>query len=145
MSSHVGASIPPWLQGHIMQFQKTQDELQSIRMQKQHLEGEKMETARTLEELKRTGDDEVVFKFAGTVMIRTTKPKMIEELEERQELGKTRMTVISKQESRLAESLKEQEAKITGLLQNSGGLQRPPSGGPPQPPPAPPPPPQQQP
>lgn len=144
MSSNAaaGTPIPPWIQNQIMQFQKTQNELQSIRIQKQHLEGEGQELVRTLEELRKT-DEDAVFKFAGTAMIKTAKPKMIEELEERQELGKTRLVVISKQEARLSETLKEQETKITNMIQNIN------AGRPQQSPPGPPassiPPPSQQP
>lgn len=108
--------MPPWLQEQLMKMQQTQQNLQSIMTQKQHLEIEKAETEKALEELKKAGDDDAVFKHAGTVLIKSTKKEMIDELEEKQEMAKTRATVLAKQEDRVKESLKEQEAKITELM-----------------------------
>lgn len=138
--SMMGASqpqVPPWLQKQIEGFQKTQQEIQMIAMQKQQLEAEKVSTVRTLEELKKAKDDETVFKFAGSIMIKTTKTEMISEMEERQELAKTRSTVMKKQEERLIEVLKKQEADITQSMRTG----MPPSSASSAPPPPPPPPP----
>ena len=59
---------------------------------------------------------------------------MIEDLEERKELAKTRSTVLSKQEEQVKQSLKEQESKITEMMkgQTSGtaGTQAPPTNPP---------------
>ena len=122
--------IPPWLQEQVAKFQKTQQELQMISMQKQQLESEKVNVSRTLDELKKASDDETVYKFAGSVLIRTTRANMLSELEERQELANTRSAVTGKQESRLLESLKEQEAKITEAMRR-GMAQSPPPSPPP--------------
>ena len=45
--------MPPWLQEQLMKMQQTQQNLQSIMTQKQHLEIEKAETEKALEELKK--------------------------------------------------------------------------------------------
>ena len=113
--------IPPWLREQFEKYQKTQQDLQSIAMQRQHLEAEKINAERTLDELKKAADDETVFKIAGNVMVKTTKQGMVAELEERQELAGTRATVTGKQEARLVESLKEQEAKITQAMKSGPG------------------------
>ena len=117
--------IPPWLQEQVAKFQKTQQELQMISMQKQQLESEKVNVSRTLDELKKASDEETVYKFAGSVLIKTTRTSMLSELEERQELANTRSAVTGKQESRLVESLKEQETKITEAMRR--GMTQPPS------------------
>jgi len=88
-------------------------------MQKQQLESEKLETEKALEELKKTGDDELVFKHAGTIMIKSNKKDLIEELEEQVELAKTKASLLVKQEERLKTTLKEQETKIQEMIQNS--------------------------
>ena len=111
--------MPPWLQEQIMKLQQTQQNLQSIMTQKQHLEMEKAETAKALEELKKVADGDTVFKHAGTVLIKSTKKELIDELEEKQEMAKTRVTVLEKQETRVKESLKEQESKITEMMKGS--------------------------
>jgi len=118
------SQMPPWLQEQIMKLQQSQQNLQSVMTQKQHLEMEKAETAKALDELKKVTDNDAVFKQAGTVLIKSTKQELIDELEERAELAKTRVTVLNKQEIRLKESLKEQETKITEMMK--GGSTNPP-------------------
>jgi len=115
--------MPPWLQEQLMKMQQSQQNLQSIMTQKQHLEMEKIETEKALEELKKITDDDTVYKHAGSILIKSTKQELIDELEERKELAKTRSTVLEKQESRIKESLKEQEAKINEMMRGpvSGG------------------------
>ena len=108
--------MPPWLQEQMMKLQQSQQNLQSVMNQKQHLEMEKAETAKALDELKKVTDSDAVFKQAGTVLIKSTKQELIDELEERAEMAKTRVTVLDKQEIRLKESLKEQETKITEMM-----------------------------
>jgi prefoldin beta subunit len=110
--------MPPWLQEQIMKLQQSQQNLQSIMTQRQHLEMEKAETEKALEELKKIADDDSVFKQAGTVLIKSDKKTLVDELEEKVELSKTRSTVLEKQEIRVKDSLKEQEAKITEMMKS---------------------------
>ena len=121
--------MPPWLQEQIMKMQQSQQSLQSVMQQKQHLEIENAETGKALEELRKVADGDAVYKQTGTVLIKSKKQELIDELEERIELSKTRAVVLEKQETRLKETLKEQEAKITEQMK--GG----PAGAPPNPPP----------
>ena len=118
--------MPPWLQEQIGKLQQSQQNLQSIMTQRQHLEMEKAETEKALEELKKIADDDSVFKQAGTVWIKSNKKTLVDELEEKIELAKTRSTVLEKQEVRVKESLKEQEAKITEMMK-SGATPPPPA------------------
>jgi len=104
--------IPPLVQEQLAKLQQTQQNLQSILMQKQQLESEKHETEKALEELKKASDDESVFKHAGTIMIKSNKKDLIDELEEHIELAKTKASLLVKQEERLKIALKEQETKI---------------------------------
>jgi len=121
--------MPPWLQEQIMKMQQSQQSLQSVITQKQHLDIEKAETEKALEELKKVADGDAVFKQAGTVLIKSKKQELIDELEERIEMTKTRSTVLEKQETRLKETLKEQETKITEMMK-SGSANTPPNSPP---------------
>jgi len=116
--------IPPWLQEQVGRMQQLQQNLQSIMMQKQHLESEHLETERALELLQKANDDDIVYKTAGSILVKTTKSVLVSELEEKKELANTRVTVLSKQEVRVKENLKEAETKIREMLK-----------GPPPPPP----------
>ena len=111
--------MPPWLQEQLMKMQQSQQNLQAIMQQKQQIQMEKIETEKSLEELKKASDEDTVYKQAGSILIKSSKKELIDELEERQELTKTRSTVLEKQETRLKESLKEQEAKITEMMKGN--------------------------
>jgi prefoldin beta subunit len=111
-----GQQIPPWLQEQLAKMQQSQQNLQSIMAQKQQLDIEQLEADKALEELKKAGDDDTVYKHAGSILIRSNKKDLISDLEERKELTKTRLTVLVKQEERVKESLKEQEAKINEMM-----------------------------
>ncbi|TBR07277.1 MAG: prefoldin subunit beta [Candidatus Nitrosotenuis sp.] len=111
-----GQQIPPWLQEQIMKLQQSQQNLQSIMAQKQQLEMEQIESDRALEELKKIADTDPAYKHAGSLLIKSTKAALIAELEERKELGTTRVTVLTKQEARVKESIKEQETKINEMM-----------------------------
>ena len=113
--------IPPLVQEQLAKLQQTQQNFQSILMQKQQLESERLETEKALEELKKATDDESVFKHAGTIMIKSNKKDLIDELEEQIELAKTKASLLVKQEERLKINLKEQETKIQEMLKNSSG------------------------
>ena len=118
--------IPPLVQEHLARLQQTQQNFQSIMMQKQQLESEKLETEKALEELKKASDDESVFKHAGTIMIKSNKKDLIDELEEHVELTKTKSSLLVKQEERLKTTLKEQETKIQEIMKNPSTNTNPP-------------------
>ena len=118
--------IPPVVQEQLAKLQQTQQNFQSIMMQKQQLESEKLETEKALEELKKAGDDESVFKHAGTIMIKSNKKDLIDELEEHVELAKTKASLLVKQEERLKITLKEQETKIQEMMKNPSTNTNPP-------------------
>jgi prefoldin beta subunit len=80
------------------------------------LELEQLETEKALEEITKAADDTIVYKHAGSILIKSNKKDLISELEEKKELAKTRVTVLSKQEQRIKESLKEQETKINEMI-----------------------------
>ena len=117
--------IPPMVQEQLAQFQQTQQNFQSILMQKQQLESQKLETEKALEELKKASDDEAVFKHAGTIMIKSNKKELLEELEEQMELAKTKASLLAKQEDRLKVTLQEQETKIQEMMKGSSTSTKP--------------------
>ena len=80
-----GQQMPPWLQEQITKMQQSQQNLQSILAQKQQVEMENTESERALEELQKANDDDQVFKFAGSILIKSDKKTLIEELEENNE------------------------------------------------------------
>ena len=108
--------LPPWLREQVSRMQQLQQNLQAIMMQKQQLEVETLETDRALDELKKAGPDDAVYKAAGSVMVRAKKDEVVKDLEEKKELAATRVKVLEKQESRVKDNLKEVEAKINEMI-----------------------------
>ena len=113
--------LPPWLREQVSRLQQLQQNLQAIMMQKQQIELEIVETDRALEELKKIGIDDAVYKSAGPLLIKANKENVLKELEERKELSNTRVTVLAKQEARVKDNLKEAENKINQMIRSAQG------------------------
>jgi prefoldin beta subunit len=113
--------LPPWLKEQVARLQQLQQNLQAIMMQKQQVEIEIAETDRALEEIKKTGSEDMVYKSAGPLLIKSKREDVMKELEEKKELSNTRVMVLTKQETRVKDNLKEVENKINQMIR--GGAQ----------------------
>src|SRR5688500_8193927 len=107
--------IPPWLREQLARLQQLQQNLQTIMMQKQQLEAESVEIEKTTEELKKSEQDEAVYKSVGPLLINTKKDDTLKELDEKKDLANTGLVVLGKQETRVKENLKEEENKINKM------------------------------
>jgi prefoldin beta subunit len=90
-------------------------------MQKQQVEIETVEVGRALDELKKIGPEDTVYKNAGPLLIRANRDAVSKELEEKRELSNTRLMVLTKQETRVKDNLKEVEAKINQMIAGAQG------------------------
>jgi prefoldin beta subunit len=106
------SKLPPQVQERLLRFQQLQQTLQTVLAQKQQVEMEKTEVDQTVAELEKTADDAVVYKSSGSLLIKTEKAKITEELNEKKEMLETRSTVLSRQEERLRSQVKEAQAKL---------------------------------
>jgi len=97
-------------------LEQLQQNLQAVQVQKQQVEAELSETDRALEELKNAKDDEQIYKYAGSLLIKVTKEAITKELQEKKEISNTRTLVLGKQEARFKESLKELQTKVDDML-----------------------------
>jgi prefoldin beta subunit len=113
--------IPPWLREQLTRLQQLQQNLQAILMQKQQLEAESVEIEKATEELKKSEQDEVVYKSVGPLLIKTKKEDTLKELDEKKDLSNTRLVVLGKQETRVKENLKEVENKINEMIRMGQG------------------------
>ena len=73
---------------------------------------EKAEVEQTLAELTKTADDAVIYKAAGSLLVKAEKAKVAEDLNERKALLDTRSTVIARQEERVRSQVKEAQTKL---------------------------------
>ena len=108
--------IPPWLREQLSRLQQLQQNLQAIMIQKQQLEAESIEIEKATEELKKSEQDEAVYKSVGPLLIKSKKDDTLKELDEKKDLANTRLVVLGKQETRVKENLKEVENKINEMI-----------------------------
>jgi len=106
------SKLPPQVQERLLRLQQLQQTLQTVLAQKQQVEMEKTEVEQTVAELQKTADDAVIYKAAGSLLIKAEKAKITEELVERKELLNTRSTVLARQEERLRSQAKEAQTKL---------------------------------
>ena len=112
--------LPPWLREQLTRLNQLQQNLQAILMQKQQIEIELVETDKALEELKKVNAEDAVYKTAGPVLIKVNRDDVVKELEEKKELANTRVMVLSKQETRVKENLKDVQTKIDEMVRGAG-------------------------
>ncbi|MFH0896759.1 MAG: prefoldin subunit beta [Candidatus Bathyarchaeota archaeon] len=113
------ATLPPQLQEQLLRLQQLQQTLQVIISQRQQLEIDNSENERAIGELEKMPDDGLVYKSIGSLLMKSDKKKLIEELRERKELTTTRVSVLAKQQSRTEERLKELQQVIQERIKPS--------------------------
>ena len=106
------SGLPPQVQERLLRLQQLQQTLQNVRSQKQQLELGLTEVEQAFEELGKLGDDGVIYKSIGALLVSSEKQKVILELGERRELLKTRIGVLKKQEERLGTQVKDLQMKL---------------------------------
>ncbi|MBN1358548.1 prefoldin subunit beta [Candidatus Bathyarchaeota archaeon] len=106
------SKLPPQVQERLLRLNQLQQTLQTVLAQKQQVDMEKTEVEQTVAELQKTADDALVYKAAGSLLIKAEKAKVAEELNERKETLETRSTVLARQEERLRSQVKEAQAKL---------------------------------
>jgi len=106
------SKLPPQVQERLLRLQQLQQTLQSVLAQKQQVELELAEIGQASTEVEKLTDDAVIYKSAGSLMIRSEKVKVDAELNERKDLLNTRVTILTKQEERLRGHLKDLQTKL---------------------------------
>jgi prefoldin beta subunit len=106
------SKLPPQVQERLLRMQQLQQTLQSVLSQKQQVEMELAEIGQASSEVEKLTDDAVIYKSAGSLMIRAQKTSVASDLTERKELLNTRVTVLTKQEERLRGQLKDLQTKL---------------------------------
>lgn len=115
------SKLPPNVQERLLRLQQLQQTLQTIMAQKQQVEMEKTEVEQTLAELQKTADDTIIYKAAGSLLVKAEKPKVNQDLIDRKELLETRSTVLTRQEERVRSQVKEAQTKLQEDLRPVSG------------------------
>ena len=115
--------IPPWLREQLARLEQLQQNLQTITIQKQQVEAELSEVEKALEELNKSPESDQIYKYAGSLLLKVKRDDIIKDLEERKEVANTRNLVLTKQENRFKESVKELQTKIEDALRGKTAQQ----------------------
>lgn len=118
--------LPPYLREQLARYDQIQQNLQAVLLQKQQVELELGETEKALEELGKAADNEAIYKFAGNLLVKVEKERVVKDLAEKKELASTRKMVLSKQETRFRDSLKELQGKIDEAVKPKASQAQPP-------------------
>jgi len=110
------SKLPPQVQERLMRLQQLQQTLQTVLQQKQQVDMEASEIDQTLTELQQTADEAIIYKQAGSLLIKTDKAKVVAELNERKDLLSTRQTVMARQEERMRTQLKDLQNQLQSDL-----------------------------
>jgi prefoldin beta subunit len=106
------SNLPPKVQERLLRFQQLQQTLQSILTQKQQVENELKEGEQALDEINKTEETTPIYKTTGSLLIKSDRNKVINDLNERKTLLDMRIKVLEKQEKRLREQLKDLQNKL---------------------------------
>ena len=113
------SSLPQQLQEQLLRLQQLQQTLQIVTSQKQQLEFESSEVDKALEELKKMSDDVIVYKSVGSLLVKSERKKVTDELHEKKELLEMRIKVLTRQQTRAQERTKELQQVIQERLKSS--------------------------
>jgi prefoldin beta subunit len=97
----------------IQEMQILEQNLQNLLLQKQAFQMELSETQASLKEIENSGDE--IFKIIGQLMIKTGKPKIKQELSNKEKILNLRTKAIENQETSLItqlDSLREEVMKL---------------------------------
>lgn len=113
--------LPPQIQQRLLRLQQLQQTFQGVISQKQQLELQLTEIEQAVGELEKLNEKGVVYKSIGALLVKSEKDKLKPELEERKELLKMRVDVLSKQEERLRTQVKNLQDKLQQDLRPISG------------------------
>jgi prefoldin beta subunit len=109
------ADMPEDPNAMVAKFQILQQQLQSILMQKETLNINKMEIERAIEELGKTKET-TAYKITGNIMVSKPVAELKKDLANTQEAIDIRLKSMEKTEKRMTEQLKDLQAKLQKLI-----------------------------
>ena len=108
--------LPAQLQEQLLRLQQLQQTLQTVSAQRQQLELENSEADQALAELEKMDNTSVIYKSIGSLLVKSERQKVMDELSERKELLTTRILVLTKQRSRMEERIKSLQRTVQERL-----------------------------
>ncbi|MBO8175508.1 prefoldin subunit beta [Thermococcus sp. SY098] len=114
-------NIPPQVQALLGQLESYQQQLQLVIQQKQKVQVDLNDAKKALEEIEKVEENTPIYKTVGTLIVKTSKDKAVEELKEKIETLEVRLNALNRQEQKLNEKIKELTQKIQSMLRPTAG------------------------
>jgi len=116
------ATIPEDLQKDYENYQRMQQQLQMVMMQRQQMEMTAAEIERGQDALSKADKSGKIYRLAGSIMVPRAKDELEKELAEEMETLKMRKDILAKQEEKLKASLTEIVKKLEAATKQSGAI-----------------------
>ncbi len=117
-------ALPAKLQNDLKQFQRVQQDLQSVAQQRMQFDMKLREAVHTLDELKTLGDDAAISRPIGGLLVKAKGKSEVEELlTEEKETLEVRLKALERQEGHLKEKYTQMQKELTEALDKAGVVQ----------------------
>lgn len=116
----MSSEIPPQVQNQIAQLQQIQTQLQATGRQRMQLEAMLRDSENALEELEKVGEEYVIYKSVGELMIKSKREEVKEELAEKKETYELRIKTLERQEERLQKRQQQLQEQVRQALGGGG-------------------------
>ncbi len=90
--------------------------LQSMLAQKQSFQVELNEITNALDELEKMPKNDEIYKVSYGIMLRSSKDKVIKELEEKKKLVDARISSVDRQQTLIEKNIQQTREEINGIL-----------------------------
>jgi len=108
--------IPPQVQNLLAQLQQLKVQLEALGRQKMQVEALLRDAEHALEELEKVGENPVIYKNVGELMIKAGKETVKEELAERKETYDLRLKTLERQEERAQKRYQQLQEQLREAL-----------------------------
>jgi prefoldin beta subunit len=112
----MSAELPPQIQNQVAQLQQLQQQAQALAVQRSQLELSLNEANQTLAELEKLDEKAVIFKTVGTILVRSYKDQVKEELTEKKETFDVRLKSLQRQEERVQTRFQQLQQQLQKAL-----------------------------
>src|SRR5674536_40550 len=112
----MSAELPPQIQNQVAQLQQLQQQAQALAVQRSQLELSLNEANQTLAELDKLDEKAVIFKTVGTILVRSNKDQVKEELTEKTETLDVRLKSLQRQEERVQTRFQQLQQQLQKAL-----------------------------
>ncbi|VVB54652.1 Prefoldin subunit beta [uncultured archaeon] len=113
--------VPPQIQDKLNQYQMLQQQMQANAVQRQQLLLSVRDADQALEALTEVADEAAVYRAAGTLLVKTSKPQMVKALTEEKELSEAKEKVLEKQEKKIVEKAEALRSDLQKMLSGAQG------------------------